>query len=296
MQRVTVLFALLVAAVTASADLPQGVVLRFSCDELRGGGTTLPDVATSNCNGRVTGVKISTAGRLGAACEFTGKNSYIQVSDSPALSGKQVTVCAWLKTGKAEGADRTLFDKHAANGYAISLSGGNRSKDQGRLSFTVCGHDCQSDTNLADNAWHHVAATFDGEHLKLYVDGELQKQVTAWHGEIPSNGQDLVIGMNRSSPAPKEKALAFEGMLDEIVVFNRGLDREDVKAVLAASKPKFTKQQVERRLAELEDLLDRGLILQDFYDRKVQECDVPAAPRSSPLSDRFQRPGSQRKR
>jgi len=31
---------------------------------------------------------------------------------------------------------------------------------------------------------------------------------------------------------------------------------------------------VERRLKELKDLLSRGLILQDFYDRKVQECEV----------------------
>ncbi len=276
MKRVSFFSALALAAGVACADLPQGVVLRFSCDEFRNSGpaTTLPDVTGSNNTGRVTGVRWAAGGRMGAACEFTGKNSFIQVPEVPALSGGRVTLCAWFKAPRAEGADRTLFDKDAANGYALGLGGGNRRGRQGRLSFTVCGHECQSDTNLADNVWHHVAAAYDGENLKLYVDGQLQKQVTAWHGEIPANGKDLTIGMNRSSPAPKEKEVAFEGLLDEIVLFSRGLGEEDVKSVIASTKPKFTKQQVERRLAELKDLFDRGLILQDFYDRKVKECEV----------------------
>jgi hypothetical protein len=40
----------------------------------------------------------------------------------------------------------------------------------------------------------------------------------------------------------------------------------------AAGKPKFTAQQVERRLKELKDLLDHNLITEDFYEQKVAEC------------------------
>jgi len=42
---------------------------------------------------------------------------------------------------------------------------------------------------------------------------------------------------------------------------------------MAASRPAFTKQQVQRRLKELKDLYDRGLLRQDFYERKVKECE-----------------------
>ena len=55
------------------------------------------------------------------------------------------------------------------------------------------------------------------------------------------------------------------------------LTSEEFKAEVAAAageKPKFTKQQVDRRLKELKDLLDKGLIKQDFYDRKVKECET----------------------
>jgi hypothetical protein len=47
-----------------------------------------------------------------------------------------------------------------------------------------------------------------------------------------------------------------------------------VKVAAEVPKPKFTKEQVNRRLAELKELLNRGLILQDFYERKVKECEV----------------------
>jgi hypothetical protein len=274
MKRIPAFIALAFASLAAFAQMPQGLVLRFSCDEFKGGGISLPDMTGSNNNGRAMGVKWAAGGRLGAACEFSGWNSSVQVTNNPMLSSKQTTVCAWFKTDKVEGADRMLFDKLPATGYALSLLGGNKGAKKGRLCFTVCGHDCLSDTNLADNVWHHVTAVYDGENLKLYVGGQLQKQVTAWRGEIPANGQDLTIGMNRSCPAPKEKQIAYEGMLDEVAVFNRALSADDIKNVLASTQPKFTKQQVERRLAELKELLDRGLILQNFYDRKVKECEV----------------------
>ncbi|MEI6564764.1 MAG: hypothetical protein WCO42_10715 [bacterium] len=49
---------------------------------------------------------------------------------------------------------------------------------------------------------------------------------------------------------------------------------QTVKVVTSPTQPKFTKDQVTRRLKELKELRDRGLILQDFYDRKVKECEV----------------------
>lgn len=48
----------------------------------------------------------------------------------------------------------------------------------------------------------------------------------------------------------------------------------EAKLTAAEPKPKFTKDQVKKRLKELRDLLDQGLILQDFHDRKVRECEV----------------------
>ncbi|HNX33074.1 MAG TPA: LamG domain-containing protein [Kiritimatiellia bacterium] len=276
MKRLGLCFAAAGMALWSVADMPQGLVLRFSCDEFRNSGQTLPDVTGSNNNGRVTGVRAASAGRLNGGCEFTGKNSFVQIPSAALLDSPRVTFCLWLKTGKAEWPDRTLIEKRADSGYALRLAAGDKQQGgrKGKLCATVVGRDVYSDMTVADNAWHHAAVTYDGEAVKLYVDGILQQQTVAWRGEVGAKGQELTLGMNRSDPSAKEKEAAFEGSVDEVLVFNRALTAAEVKDALAATKPKFTKQQVERRLKELKDLFDRGLILKDFYDRKVEECEV----------------------
>ena len=256
----------------ATNEIP-GRVLHFNMDEIHAG--AIIDLVTSNAIGRVTNVHIITQGRLSSACEFAYKNSYIQVADAPALNPKQVTVALWFKTGKEAWASRYLLEKGAERGYALSIAGGGKENPhRGKLRAAVNGRDCFSDAPVTDDLWHHAAATYDGQTLKLYVDGILQKQTAALHGEIATNTHSLTLGMNRSSPSGQEKEISFEGAMDEVTVFNRALDEAEIKRVLSAVKTKFSKQQVARRLTELKELLDRGLILQDFYDRKVQECEV----------------------
>lgn len=276
MKRVSVGLVVSLVVGLAAADMPQGLVLRFSCDEFRNNGTMVPDVTGSNNNGRVSGARYASSGRLNGGCEFTGKNSYIQVPASPLLDSKQVAFCLWFKTAKAEWPDRTLVDKRADSGYALRLAAGDKqSGRKGKLYATVCGRDVYSDAPVADNAWHHAAVTCDGENVKLYVDGIRQQQTAAVAGHgAGASGEPLTLGMNRSNPTAKDKEAAFEGALDEVLVFNRALTDAEVRDAIAATKPKFTKQQVERRLRELEDLRARGLILQDFYERKVKECEV----------------------
>ena len=91
---------------------------------------------------------------------------------------------------------------------------------------------------------------------------------------MTANTNDLSIGLNRFNPTPAEKGMSFEGTLDEFMIFNHALTEAEVKMIIASTKPKYTKEQVSRRLSELKELLDRGLILPDFYNRKVKECEV----------------------
>jgi len=271
----TMFFLILIAGSnTIAADFPQGLMLHFSFDQWEGGGV-VTDKTGRNNNGRATGAKWTATGKQAGGFDFLATNNCIQVTNSPTLSSTQVTVAVWFKTGKADAINRYILEKSAANGYALDIEGDSRdSKNRGKLCFTVNGHSCLSDNIVTDNSWHHGTAAFDGESLKLYVDGQLQKQVTPWRGGIAANTNDLTIGLNRSAPTPQEKGLSFEGTIDEVMIFNHALAETEVKTVIASTKPKFTREQVARRLIELKELLDRGLILQDFYDRKVKECEV----------------------
>ena len=85
--------------------------------------------------------------------------------------------------------------------------------------------------------------------------------------------------MNRSTPSPQEKGQSFDGVIDEVMIFNRALSADEIKALVAAvdpsaGKPKFTKQQVAGRLRQLKILLDEGLLTEEFYEQKVKECET----------------------
>ena len=91
---------------------------------------------------------------------------------------------------------------------------------------------------------------------------------------LPAGTNDLAVGMNRSSPEARAENRSFGGAVDDLMIFNHALSGDEVQAVIDSIKPKFTKAQVARRLAEIKELYDRGLLTKEFYDRKVAECEV----------------------
>ena len=261
------LFALFTAAGALAADFPQGLVLHFSFDEIGSGGT-INDRSWRGNTGRATGLGWTATSKQGGGVEFASTNSVILVHHTPVLNVTQATFAVWFKTARADAAERWLLEKRPERGFALSIAGDTlNAGSRGKLRAVVNGQAVLSDAALADGAWHHGAATFDGAQVKLYVDGQLQKQLAPLRGTMAANDSKLAIGRNLSSPPPRAKDVSFAGSMDEVMIFNHALTAAELEAVIAAAKPKFTKDQVARRLAELKDLLARGLILQELYDR-----------------------------
>ncbi|MEM9567992.1 MAG: LamG-like jellyroll fold domain-containing protein, partial [Cyanobacteria bacterium P01_E01_bin.34] len=68
------------------------------------------------------------------------------------------------------------------------------------------------DNVLTEGAWNHVATTFDGTSLKLYVNGQEKFSTDAYAGKTPNATQQLEIG--------KADSFLFEGQLDNVGVWN----------------------------------------------------------------------------
>lgn len=79
---------------------------------------------------------------------------------------------------------------------------------------------------LGDGEWHHVAGTYDGKEINLYVDGELigNKPII---GELYNQSrQPMSIGSYKNGSYERE---SFHGDLNDIRVFRSGLSQAQLK-------------------------------------------------------------------
>ena len=78
------------------------------------------------------------------------------------------------------------------------------------------------------NTWTHVALTYDGTTLRLYVNGT-QVATQAATGAIQSSTNPLWIGGNRPYGE------YFQGLIDEVRVYNRALTPAEIQADMSTS-------------------------------------------------------------
>lgn len=267
-----------IASAATASELPDGMILRYTFDKAESGGA-IPNQAGSQHVGRATGARWTTQGRAGGAYDFGPTNTYIMVTNAPALNPKQASFALWFRSMIVHPNGQALIDKHPERGYGLAIGGGpTNGPHHGRLMFTVNGKTCVSDDVVVDGAWYHAAAIADGKTLRIYIDGKPQKQVVPLEAEIQSNDRYLYLGLNRSSTATNAPIRALEGAIDNLTIFNRALSAAEVTNVWVYGLPKFTESQVKRRLTEIQELYDRGLMTREFYNRRVKECQVLPEP------------------
>ena len=175
-------------------------------------------------------------GKVGKALKFDGRNDFIKVPDSDSLDiTDEITVEAWVKPDKASGygtSFRTIVakDKHASQPYGFYWDNQNA-----ELEFVVndasdrltvpCGYDEWVGT------WVHLAATYDGEAIKIYMDGEVIGS-RQYGGELVVDDASLCIGWDCDAKSDRY----FPCTIDELRIYNRALDEDEIKHNLGAGK------------------------------------------------------------
>ncbi|GAI38188.1 unnamed protein product, partial [marine sediment metagenome] len=76
---------------------------------------------------------------------------------------------------------------------------------------------------LAVNEWYHLAGTYDGNELKIYVNGVLKK-ATFVIGTITKYSGSLNIGRNSYWTNR-----LFNGAIDEMAIYNRALSEDEIQ-------------------------------------------------------------------
>ncbi|MGA2178267.1 MAG: sigma-70 family RNA polymerase sigma factor [Verrucomicrobiota bacterium] len=215
-------------SVTAES-LRRGLVLHYAFDQAEPDGR-VTDISGHGNHGLARGVRWTADGKKGGAYEFTADGDQIDVPNSDSLNPRQITLAAWVKTTQQDKEWRRIFDKSFNGGYALSIAGDfgqNSWRGQASSEIGPQPYFAVSDHVIADGQWHHLASTYDGKELRLYVDGQLQQDTVSWTGAVPSNQFGLTIGCNGSYP-PQQIGLSFIGTMDEPMIWDRALTPKEV--------------------------------------------------------------------
>ncbi len=189
---------------------------------------TAEDIAGDNEGSLVGGASFG-AGEVGSGFSLDGFDDRIVVADDPSLELQTITIEGWVRT-TASG-DRFVASYSGTTGLfgyeaEITPSGVFRFL----LNGGAGGADVFGVTDLRDGQYHHVAATFDGTQLAVYIDGELDARVVAPSVIEYETGAGLVIGARDYAPIPGH----WSGEIDELSIYSRGLCSTEIQAIFDA--------------------------------------------------------------
>jgi hypothetical protein len=201
-----------------------GLVAAYSFDE--NAGTTIADASGHGNTGTVSNTTWSSTGHSGSALSFNGTNSWVTVPDSASLDlTSGMTLEAWVKPTQSGGWQTALIKEDAPQ---TELSYGlYASTDSGQPSAHVlvgAPPDTfqRATTSTPAGAWTHIAATYDGTTLRVYVNG-VQEASKPLSGPITTSNDPLRIGGNNIWGE------WFSGLIDDIRIYNHALTTTEIQ-------------------------------------------------------------------
>ncbi|HEY5233490.1 MAG TPA: LamG-like jellyroll fold domain-containing protein [Verrucomicrobiae bacterium] len=259
-----------------------GLVLYLPFDKPDDNGAVHDESGAGN-DGHVFGAQWVSNGKYGGAYQFhiTNLTDRIVIPNSDTLNSDNITIAAWIKAADSDGFWNRIADKDFRNAYCLDLGGDYNGKGpRGKLQFETSQGSIGSDRPLNDDQWHHVAACFDGNAVHCYIDGVEKGHPVKNAGPLKKSTWDLCIG-NSVVDYGTGEFLAYDGLIDEVRIYNRALSSAEIKALFNATSADINvatpppdnsaKPDAAERLKKVKALYDQGLINKDDYDKKVKE-------------------------
>ena len=194
----------------------------------RGDGNAVDDVGGHN--GVVQGTAAFAIGQVGQGFAFDGLASYVvTVPDAPALRPALFTVSAWARpvsfgSGNAVVSTGDSLWLGFVNGYPTVYTHGH-------------GISARAPTQAQANQWTHLAATYDGATVRLYVNGVLAAEngTDGWGAMSYDVRSPFAIG--RVSLGGTVNNQLFHGLIDEVTLHDRALTDAEVRGLYDGSSP-----------------------------------------------------------
>ena len=198
----------------------------------RNEGGRVSDLSDSRRDATAENVEWTALGKSGGALDFNGRDSFITLPDPEAINRLQaMTFSAWVNLRTMPSDFSGIVSRRmpselwwfgVKNGLGLQLY----------LSGTGNGGDRTTGTGtIATGSWCHAVFTYEsGRASAVYINGK-PLNVVPVTGSLPGDeGTPVRIGRG---VGPSE---TFDGIIDEVMIFDRALTAEEVARLYEAGK------------------------------------------------------------
>ena len=178
---------------------------------------------SGNYSGKSTDVSYGV-GEFDLAAVFNGSSSNIQIDTLSGFTNYNFTLSAWIKTTDSVGYAIAFRDPiYMTLGPGLYTGGTNgMGIYDGTNQYFINNAAMQT---INDGNWKHIVMTHDGTNLKGYINGSIIDTVSTGTTTQFSGGTNFNrIGIR----ADGNTSAAYNGSIDQVRIFNKALDQEDV--------------------------------------------------------------------
>ena len=218
---------IIVVVLSTNVSLADELVLHLTFDELKG--DVAEDISEFGNDATFNGNHKLVNGKFGKAIELDGA-SWGEVEDDDSLHVVDgITVEFWANIRPSAGGPGSDVQTGVEKGNTwkaglFTLAAWYRGGSL--LQFFDLPDNCREHNigdSIQDETWHFLAGTWDGTTIKLYIDGELNKELEC-KGKLTANNEPLFIGARGGNQR------FVNGALDEIKIYNYALTQDELKA------------------------------------------------------------------
>ena len=210
-----------------TGDPPQddGLRLHLTFDE--GSGSVAADASGEGNDGTLNG-PAWIGSPLGSALDFDGSNDLVQVPSDPSLDiTDEVTLAAWVNVRSFENWEGVITKGQSKTGYGLNVWGDRTIRLTANWGSPAGGVGIgawNSTLTLTPNTWHHIAATYDGQTIRFYVDGVEDSRKPSPTLRFGVVDEPLTVGGDL--PGQDEY---LDGAISEVRVYDRALDASEIQ-------------------------------------------------------------------
>ena len=216
--------------VNSNIDIVEGLVGYWNFNE--GSGTTLTDQTSNDNDGTIYGATwstdVPTPPDNNYSLSFDGEDDYVEIAGNTDLVAQNniISINAWAKIPTSNASVWAPII-HARPGYGYLLYAGSSGTNNGVARFDISTASNSYEhvdgfTDLRDDQWHLITATYDGSTAKLYVDGILENESDFTTDYLASqNGEEILYIGGQTNEY-------LNGFIDKVSIWNVALTEDQI--------------------------------------------------------------------